>query len=492
MRSHHFLAFDLGASSGRTLLGTLQDDKISTKELHRFSNGVVDLLGSLRWNIVDLYENIKRGMRVCATEVTDRPDSMAVDTWGVDYALFAADGNLLGLPYGYRDHRTDGMMEEFFKIIPRERVYELTGIQFMQLNTLFQLFAMAKANSPLLKIVSDLLFTPDMISYFLTGVKKTEFTIATTSQLYNPIKQYWEAELFQALGISKNIMQEIIPPGTVLGNLLESIAQETGLKQIPVIATASHDTGSAVAAVPAEGNDWAYISSGTWSLVGVEIPEPIITQQSLAFNFTNEGGVGGTFRFLKNCMGLWPVQQCRKAWSTKQEISFDELTQLAASAKPFAAIIDPDYQGFLNPPDMPEAIRAYCRATGQTPPDNPADMTRSILEGLALKYRYIFDQLKQLHSQPIRRIHIIGGGTQNRLLCQFTADATGIPVVAGPVEATAIGNIMVQAMGLGIVTSPAEIRRIIANSFELERYEPQETERWEEAYQRFVSIIGQA
>lgn len=489
MKPYHFLAFDLGASSGRTLLGILHDQKISTRELHRFSNGVVDLLGSLRWNIVDLYENIKRGMRVCAAEITDRPDSMAVDTWGVDYALFASDGNLLGLPYGYRDHRTDGIMEEFFKIIPRNRVYELTGIQFMQLNTLFQLFAMTRQKSPLLKIVSDLLFTPDMISFFLTGIKKTEFTIATTSQLYNPIKQNWEDELFQALGISKSIMQEIVPPGMVLGNLLDSIAQETGLKPIPVVATASHDTGSAVAAVPAEGNDWAYISSGTWSLIGVEISSPIINEKSLAFNFTNEGGVGGTFRFLKNCMGLWPIQQCRKAWSTKQEISFDELTQLAASAKPFAAIIDPDYNGFLNPPDMPEAIRAYCRATAQKPPDNPAEMIRSILEGLALKYRYIFDQLKQLHPQPIRRIHIIGGGTQNRLLCQFTADATGIPVVAGPVEATAIGNIMVQAMGLGIVKSPAEIRRIIANSFELEKYEPQETKKWEEAYQRFVAMV---
>lgn len=489
MRPYHFLAFDLGASSGRTLLGTLKDDTISTKELHRFSNEAVDILGHLRWNIVDLFQNIKQGMKVCAAEITTQPDSMAVDTWGVDYCLFARDGNLLGLPYGYRDHRTHGMMEEFFKIIPRDRVYELTGIQFMQFNTLFQLFAMAKANSPLLEIVSDLLFTPDMISYFLTGIKKTEFTIATTSQLYNPRKKDWEDELFQPLGISKHIMQEIIPPGTVLGNLLESLSQETGLNPIPVVATASHDTGSAVAAVPAEGNDWAYISSGTWSLVGVEIPAPIINRQSLAFNFTNEGGVGGTFRFLKNCMGLWPVQQCRKAWSAKKEISFDELTQLAASARPFAAIIDPDFPGFLNPPDMPEAIRAYCQATGQTPPENPADMTRSILEGLALKYRYIFDQLQQLHPQPIRRIHIIGGGTQNTLLCQFTADATGIPVVAGPVEATAIGNIMVQAMGLGIVESPSEIRRIIANSFELEKYVPQDKNKWDKAYERFVNII---
>jgi rhamnulokinase len=489
MKTHHFLGFDLGASSGRMVLGTLRNDKISTKELHRFPNGVVNILGNLRWNILDLFENIKQGMKICASEITNKPESIAVDTWGVDYGLFAADGNMLGLPYGYRDSRTDGMIGEFFKIIPRDRVYELTGIQFMQLNTLFQFFSMVRAKSPVLNAVSDLLFMPDMINYFLTGIKKTEFTIATTSQLYNPRKNDWDDELFSALGVSKNIMQEIVPPGTMLRNLSEIVAAETGLNQIPVVATASHDTGSAVASVPAQGHDWAYISSGTWSLVGAEISEPIINKKSLEFNFTNEGGVGGTFRFLKNCMGLWPIQQCRKAWSNEKELSYDELTKLAASARPFVAIIDPDYQGFLNPPDMPEAIRAYCQKTGQKIPENRADMTRSILEGLALKYRFIFDQLKQLHPHPINRIHIIGGGTQNKLLSQFTADATGIPVVAGPVEATAIGNIMVQAMGLGIVKSPAEIRRIIANSFELENYEPQDTNSWDEAYDRFVNII---
>jgi rhamnulokinase len=489
MKTYYFLGFDIGASSGRTVLGILENDKISTKELHRFPNGTVNILGNLRWNIVDLYENIKQGMKVCANEVTIRPESIAVDTWGVDYGLFAADGNMLGLPYGYRDARTDGMMDKCFKIIPRDRVYELTGIQFMQLNTIFQLFSMVQARSPLLKVVTDLLFTPDLINYFLTGLKKTEFTIATTSQLYNPRKKDWDDELFDGLGISKSIMEEIVPPGTVLGNLSEIVANETGLEPIPVVATASHDTGSAVASVPAQGHDWAYISSGTWSLVGVEISEPIINKQSLEFNFTNEGGVGGTFRFLKNCMGLWPIQQCRKSWSNDKELSYDELTKLAASARPFVTVIDPDYQGFLNPPDMPEAIRVYCQKTGQQIPDNRADMTRSILEGLALKYRFIFDQLKQLHPHPINRIHIIGGGTQNKLLCQFTADATGIPVVAGPVEATAIGNIMVQAMGMGIVKSPAEIRRIIANSFELEIYEPQDTNKWDEAYDRFLNII---
>ncbi|MCI0494756.1 rhamnulokinase [candidate division KSB1 bacterium] len=489
MRVHHILGFDIGASSGRTLLGTLQNEKISIKELHRFPNGMIDILGKLRWNILDLFENIKQGMKVCASEITTNPASIAVDTWGVDYGLFAADGNLLGLPYGYRDARTDGMMEELFKIIPRDRVYELTGIQFMQLNTLFQLFSMKHARSPILDIASDLLFMPDIISYFLTGIKKTEFTIATTSQLYNPREKDWDDELFQALGISKNIMQEIVPPGRVLGNLLESIANETGLERIPVVATASHDTGAAVAAVPAEGKNWAYISSGTWSLVGVETAEPIINKQSLEFNFTNEGGVGGTFRFLKNCMGLWPIQQCRKTWSSEKELSYAEMTKLAASARPFVGVIDPDYQGFLNPPDMPEAIREYCRTTKQTIPNNPAEMIRSILEGLALKYRYIFDQLKQVHPHPIHRIHIIGGGTQNKLLSQFTADATGIPVVAGPVEATAIGNILVQAMGMGMVKSHAEMRKIIANSFELENYEPMDTKKWDAAYDRFVNII---
>jgi len=489
MKPYHFLGFDLGASSGKTVLGTLQDDKISTKELHRFPNGVVNILGKLRWNIIELYENIKQGMKVCASEITTKPASIAIDTWGVDYGLFAADGNILGLPYGYRDARTDGMMDEFFKIIPRDRVYELTGIQFMQLNTIFQLYSMVRAKSPLLRIVSDLLFMPDIINFFFTGNKKTEFTFATTSQLYNPCKKDWDDELFAALGISKDIMQEIVSPGTLHGNLSENIASETGLEQVPVVATASHDTGAAVAAVPTAGKDWAYISSGTWSLVGVEAKEPIITDQSLEFNFTNEGGVGETFRVLKNCMGLWPMQQCRKVWSINKKLSFDELTKMASSARPFGAIIDPDHPGFLNPPDMPEAIRQYCKKTGQTIPDNAADMTRSILEGLALKYRFIFDQLKQVYPHPISRIHIIGGGTQNRLLCQFTANATGIPVIAGPVEATAIGNIMVQAMGLGLVESHAEIRNIIANSFELDNYQPQAIEKWDAAYERFLNIL---
>ena len=490
MKTHHFLGFDIGASSGRTVLGTLQDQKISIKELHRFPNGMVNISGSLRWNIVDLYENVKKGMQVCASEITTKPESVAVDTWGVDYGLFAADGNLLGLPYGYRDARTDGTMEQFFKIIARDRVYELTGIQFMQLNTIFQLYSMVLAGSPLLNIAADLLFMPDMINYFLTGIKKTEFTFATTSQLYNPRKQDWDDELFAALGISKSIMQEIVPPGTVLADLSQIVADETGLEQIPVVATASHDTGSAVAAVPAEGKDWAYISSGTWSLVGIETNEPIINQKSLEYNFTNEGGVGGTFRFLKNCMGLWPIQQCRQNWARDQEISFDELTKMAAAARPFVAVIDPDHAGFLNPPDMPAAIQQYCRDTGQAVPGNQGEMTRCVLEGLALKYRYIFDQLKQVYTRPINRIHIIGGGTKNKLLNQFTADATGIPVVAGPVEATAIGNILVQAMGSGIVESPAEIRSIIANSFRLEKYEPRETEKWDAAYDRLLNLLS--
>ncbi len=489
MKAYYFLCSDLGAESGITVLGTLQDNIIAIKELNRFPNGVINILGHLRWNIIQLYEYVKQGMKVCASEITIQPESIAIDTWGVDYGLFAADGNMLGLPYGYRDARTEGTMDDFFKRIPRKRVYELTGIQFMQLNTIFQLFSMIRDKSPLLGVATDLLFMPDIMNYFFTGVKKTEFTFATTSQLYNPRKMNWDDELFSALGISKSIMQEIVHPGTVLGNLIEVVANETGLDQIPVIATASHDTGSAVAAVPAEGNDWAYISSGTWSLIGVETTKPIITDLTLEFNFTNEGGVGGTFRFLKNCMGLWPLQQCRKAWSTDQSLSYDELIKMAKAASPFTAFIDPDYPEFLNPPDMPEAIRQYCKQTGQAIPDNPANMTRSLLEGLALKYRFILDQLKRIYPHPINKIHIIGGGTQNRLLCQFTANATGLPVIAGPVEATAIGNILVQAMGLGYVASHAEIRKIIANSFELEKYEPLKIEQWEAAYERFLNII---
>jgi rhamnulokinase len=381
------------------------------------------------------------------------------------------------------------MMEEFFGKISKARIYELTGIQFMPFNSLFQLFALQKYGLSSLKNAHDLLFMPDLLHYLLTKEKKTEFTMATTSQLYNPRKAEWEGELFDALGISKSLMQKVIQPGTGLGNLIPEISQPLGWEEIPVIAGATHDTGSAVAAVPAKGQDWAYISSGTWSLLGVETREPIINKQAMDLNFTNEGGVDGTFRFLKNIAGLWLLQECRKAWAGKQEYSFEELSSLALEAKPFQCLIDPDWEGFLCPTCMTEAIHAYCMSTGQAIPETPAEFVRCIFESLALKYKMVLDQLFKISPRPIRKIHVIGGGANNRLLSQFTADASGLPVYAGPSEATSIGNIMTQAFAQGYFQTLKEIRDVILDSFEVIVFEPSQGKDWEEAYGRFRDIV---
>jgi rhamnulokinase len=491
MAPSHFLAFDLGAESGRAVLGYLEAGHLSVREIRRFPNTPLRLAGHLHWNIFGLLAEMKIAMKACASEVPSGLAGVGVDTWGVDFGLLARDGSVLGLPFCYRDPGTAGAMEEYFKLVPRAALYEATGIQFMPFNTLFQLYAMVRARSPLLDAASDLLFMPDLFNYLLTGRKASEFTMATTSQIFNPRTRNWNPGLFQAMGLSKKILQEVLEPGTVLGPLLADVAEETGLLGIiPVIATASHDTGAAVAAVPASGKNWAYISSGTWSLVGVEERVPIITKEALDRNFTNEGGVAGTIRFLKNVTGLWLVQQCRRAWEGTRALTYDELTRAAGEAAPFGALIDPDDPGFLNPPDMPEAIRAYCRKTGQTPPASEASFIRSILESLALKYRLVIDQIEQVSGHTVERIHVIGGGSQNRLLCQFAADATGRPVIAGPAEATAIGNILVQAMALRSVSSHEEMRTIVKDSFEPVEYEPHGDKGWLEAFDRFQAVRG--
>jgi rhamnulokinase len=489
LQSSRFLAFDIGASSGRGVLGELKEDVLQIREVCRFPNGMIPVRGHLHWDVFTLFEQVQNGLKLCAQESDNRPMSVGMDTWGVDFGLLASDGSILGLPFGYRDSRTDGAMESFFRKIPRKRVYELTGIQFLQFNSLFQLEAMVRDKSPLLEAATDLLFMPDLLNYLLTGIKKTEFTFATTSQLYNPIKKEWEKELLTALGLPADLMQNIVQPGSVLGELKADISKQTGSAPIPVIAVATHDTGSAVAAVPASDKDWAYISSGTWSLMGIEIEKPVINEQSLRLNFTNEGGVGETFRFLKNITGLWLLEECRRTWSGKRNQNYDDLFALAKDSRPFAAFIDPDWKEFLNPPDMPAEIRRFLKDTKQMSPDSPGAIVRCILESLALKYRFVLDQLRQFSPEPINRIHIIGGGVRNRLLCQYTANATGIPVIAGPVEATAIGNIMVQALSAGCVKSLAEMRQVISHSFALQKYEPANVMEWETAYDRFREIL---
>jgi rhamnulokinase len=483
------LAVDLGAESGRAVLGTLDGGRLSISEGHRFPNEPLRLFGHLHWNLYGLFEEVKKAMRLAGSEGLG-PESLAVDTWGVDFGLLARDGSVLGLPYCYRDSRTQGAMEAYFKLVPREALYEATGIQFMPFNTLFQVYAMVRDRSPLLDAASDLLFMPDLFAYLLTGRKSSEFTMATTSQFFDPRRKAWASGLFQAMGLSKRILQEVLAPGKVIGPLLPEIAKETGLGDIPVVATASHDTGAAVAAVPATGEDWAYISSGTWSLVGIEAPGPIITREALQGNFTNEGGVGGTTRFLKNVTGLWLLQQCRRAWTGDREYGYEDLVRLAAEAPPFSALIDPDDARFLNPTDMPAAIADYCRETGQAPPATAAAFTRCIFESLALKYRLVLDQLRRAAGRELATIHVIGGGSRNEVLCQFTANATGLPVLAGPAEATAIGNILVQAVGLGRVASFEAMRRIIRESFEIRRYEPRQAPAWSQACERFRNIIG--
>ncbi len=489
MSRRYFLAFDLGAESGRAVLGTLENEAIRIRELHRFPNGPLSVLGRLHWDIFSLFEDIKKGMKICASEITAGLESLAVDTWGVDFGLLAGDGSVLGLPYAYRDPRNVLAMEKFFTMFPKNRIYELSGIQFMPFNSLFQLYALVLENSPLLRVATDLLFMPDLFTYFFTGEKTTETTIASTSQLLNPGQDSWNAELFSALGVPKSIMQRPLRPGTVIGPILPAVSQETGLGGIPAVATASHDTGSAVAAVPASGKNWAYISSGTWSLMGIESPKPLITPQTLKLNFTNEGGMEGTTRFLKNVTGLWLVQQCRKKWSGDRPLSYDEMRAMAAAAPPFKAMIDPDAPDFLNPPDMPAAIQNFCRKTGQPVPSTPGEILRCAIESLALKYRRVLDELKLVSPHPIEKILIIGGGSQHVTLCQFTADATSLPVIAGPVEATAIGNIMGQALALGYVRSVDEIRAIVANSAELQTYEPREREVWQAAYDSFSTMM---
>jgi rhamnulokinase len=491
MSQHAYIAVDLGAESGRAILGSLQDDRLRIEEKVRFANETQKIGGHFYWDIEGIFSNIKNGMRSCSRDEI-RPESAAVDTWGVDFGLLGRDGALLDRPYSYRDHRTDGMMERFFDIVPRKRVYDLTGIQFMQLNSLFQLYASVFEDPGLFKRATRLLFMPDIFNYLLTGETKSEFTIATTSQLFSPRTMDWETELLSALGVPRSVMQEIVQPGTLLGSLKQSVVDETHLEGIGVTAVASHDTGSAIAAIPALGEDWAYISSGTWSLMGVEIGVPIITEDALKANFTNEGGVEGTFRFLKNIMGLWLLQQCRKEWSSLAQYSYDDLMRLTDDEKPFRSMIDPDDSDFFNPSSMQESIRLYCGKTGQSGPKKPTEFVRCILESLALKYRATLEQLRQLTGRRITGVHVIGGGSQNRLLCQYAANAMGIPVIAGPVEATAIGNIMMQAHALGHVGSLAEIRTIVRQSFQPVRYEPKDQDVWNSAYERFSTLTAES
>ncbi len=487
---HNFLAIDLGAESGRAILATLDGDQLSLKDVHRFPNGPVRLPDGLHWDILRLWSEIKTALHTATHQHHVTLAGIGIDTWGVDYGLLDRTGALIGNPFHYRDQRTEGMAEAAFKRLPRERIFDLTGIQFMQLNTLYQLFSLVMQQSPSLQIAETFLTMPDLFNYWLSGRKACEFTMATTTQCYDPRRCGWSQPLLEALGIPLHIFPEVVQPGTVLGQVLPDIAEETGCGAIPVVAPACHDTGAAVAAVPAEAQHFAWISSGTWSIMGAEAGNPIVNAQSLKYNFTNEGGVNHTWRFSKNIMGLWPVQECRRTWAREgAELSYAEITRLAAEAEPFPAIIDVDAADFFQPGDMPTRIQKYCERTRQAAPRSKGAIIRCVLESLALKYRWVLERLEEMLGYRLDPIHIIGGGTQNRLLNQLTADATRRVVIAGPIEATAIGNVLMQAVALGQLHSLDEARALVRYSFKPETYEPQLSDRWEVAYRALCTLL---
>lgn len=484
-----FLALDLGAESGRGVLGTVSAQQLELTEVHRFANGPVRTIDELHWDTLRLWSEMKRALAL-GSEKAGKLASLGIDTWGVDFALLGKGDTLLGNPFHYRDARTNGILERAFEIVPREEIFEQTGIQFMQFNTVFQLLAMRLGNSPLLDAAETLLMMPDLFNFWFTGQKCCEFTNATTTQAYDPRQRSWAMDLIGRMGLPGRIFPKIVPAGTVLGSLRPEVREETGVGDVQVIAPAQHDTGSAVAAVPASGErPWAFLSSGTWSLMGMEVDQPIITERSLRYNFTNEGGVGGTFRFLKNIMGLWLVQECRRTWERAgKPYSYAELADLAAAARPFVAVLDPDDPSFLAPGDMPARIGDYCRKTGQAVPDGPGEIVRVCLESLAMTYRQTLERIAECTGRRPEVIHIVGGGTQNQLLSQWAADATGRTVVAGPIEATAAGNIAVQAITTGVLPDLHAARQLIARSFDVAVYEPVGADRWDKPYHRFEQL----
>ncbi len=487
-KAQSFLSIDLGAESGRAIVGCI-NERLTLNEIHRFSNGPVRVGNHMYWDVLRLWREIQNALRIADGNCAGSLAGIGLDTWGVDFGLLDASDHLIGNPYHYRDARTNGMVEAACQILSREEIYSQTGIQFMQLNTLFQLFAMRQGNDPALQSARTLLTMPDLFNFWLTGSKVSEFTISTTTQCYNPREKRWATELLAALNIPRHIFQQVVPPGTALGQLRASVAEDVSCKRIPVIAVGCHDTASAVAAVPAEGSDFIYISSGTWSLIGIESHEPVINANSLKYELTNEGGVCDTILFLKNIMGMWLLQESRRQWAKAgKNYSYDDLTDLAAKTAAFKSFVFVGDNRFLAPGDMVERIRMFCRETGQPVPQTEGEVVRCVLESLALEYRWGTEKLRELSDKALPVIHIIGGGSRNRLLNQFTADATGCEVVAGPVEATAIGNILFQAIALHHLSSLAEGRALVVRSFDVTSYEPQNTSAWDEAYNRYLEL----
>lgn len=481
------LAFDFGASSGRAIIGSFDGEKITLKEVHRFTNDPVELGGTLYWDVLRLFYEIKQG--IVKAKIAGGFDSIGIDTWGVDFGLIDKNGRLLENPVHYRDKRTSGLVEESFKSVPRQKMYDITGIQFMELNTLFQLISLKKQRPEMLERADKMLFMPDLFAYFLTGKMCSEYSIASTSQLIDINTRSWSKELLDAFGIKESLFAPLTEPGTQLGNLSKEICEECGVESVPVISVCGHDTQSAITAVPCESGDFAFLSSGTWSLFGTELQKPIVNETSLKINITNEGGFGGTTGFLKNIIGLWLIQESRRQWQREgKDYSYADLEKLALSEEPFKCFIDPDAPEFVPQGNIPERVREFCRKTGQYVPESVGEIMRCIYESLAMKYRMTFEKLCECTGKDYPVIHVIGGGTKDGLLCRMTASSCGKTVKAGPIEATVMGNVAVQLMSDGTIGSISEARKAVAASESLKTYEPENTDEWIKAYESFVKI----
>lgn len=494
MATKVYLAVDLGASGGRVLAGLFDGDKLHLEEVHRFENGGVAVGERLQWDVLRLWTEIQTGLRAAAAKYEKRIVSVAVDTWGVDFGLLGPGDELLGNPYCYRDKRTVGMMDQAFSIVSREEIFAETGLQFMEFNTLYQLLAMKLQKSPLLDCAESFLMIPDLINWLLTGEKGNEITNASTTQFLNPHTRQWSTGMLDKFGIPTKILGKLVEPGSTIGKIRASLADATGVAGLKVVLPGTHDTASAVLAVPAasvpnQRPNWAYISSGTWSLMGVETPTPVTTDRCRQLNFTNEGGIGGTVRLLKNIAGMWLVQECRRIWRQGgTEFGWDDLIRRAQAEPALAAVINPDHASLAAPTNMPAAIRALCEQSNQPVPENEGQVIRVALESIALRYRTVLGMLEELIGGGLDTIHIVGGGTNNKLLCQMAADACQRRVIAGPVEATAIGNVMMQAVADHAVGSIAEAREVIRNSFDVIEYVPQPAAKWDEAYGKFQKL----
>ena len=487
MRVHHFAAIDLGATSGRVILAEINNGKISFEEIHRFPDPIIQMQGHFYWDFPAIYKSVVEGLAKIAS-MGILVESIGIDTWGVDFAMFGKDGALLRLPYCYRDPHTTDAPEKFFERMPRKVLYEKTGIQIMNFNSVFQLDTLRRNECSALEAADKILFIPDALAYLLTGEQVTEYTIASTAQMIDPRTKEWDKDILETLGLSAEKFGHMVMPGEQIGVLTEEVQRLTGLGAVPVVAVASHDTGSAVAAVPMVDECSAYLSSGTWSLMGIESAEPIISERSFELNFTNEGGIEGTIRVLKNICGMWLLERCRAEWP---DMGYGELIAAAEGVEPFRSLINPDARCFANPESMTEAIKGYCAATGQPQPENVGEFVRCIFESLALRYRQVVEMLRELSPVTIERLYVIGGGAKNQMLNQYSANAIGIPVETGSSESTAVGNVMMQAKWAGVVETISEMRMMIRESLDdSKRYEPQQSEVWSDAYEKYLKVFA--